>query len=328
MNMKRYFNMSTKCAFYLTAVMMLSFASCKKAQTSPADQALEQDIESATKLESSAIEGTALGDPAPGSKAQLQTTIDWATFIKQTSGNSVAYTNAKATLDSAVKVFKNNVVKPGTPYFVINSFFTLGSVDDLVPNKTGFTIETQAKLTDLNTDGTAKLGGFITFDDKNEGILFRYTNTGAVAAYIYNGGYIGATTPANTLVVGQWVHLTYTFDGTNIIIYVDGVKKASTVVSGGPKPALITAGSPGVLGMSRNNVWTPTDLRSMHGNLKDVRFWNRPLSPTEVTTYMGKTLTGTESGPVAYWPFDLNVGTNVPSTAGKFTAAGTNITWQ
>jgi hypothetical protein len=326
--MKRYFNISTKSVFYLMSVIIIGFDSCKKSQTSPADQSLEQSIQSALNLESSTTEGTALGDPAPGSKAQLQTTIDWATFIKQTSGTNLAYTNAKKILDSAVTVFKNNVVKPGTPYFVINSFFQLGSVDDLVPNKTGFTIETQAKLTDLNTDGTAKLGGFITFDDKNEGILFRYTNTGAIAAYIYNGGYIGAITAANTLVVGQWVHLSYTFDGTNIIIYVNGVQKATTVVSGGPKPALITAGSPGVLGMSRNNVWTPTDLRSMHGNLKDVRFWNRALSSTEINTYMGKTLTGTENGLIAYWPFDLNVGTNVPATVGKFTAMGTNITWQ
>jgi hypothetical protein len=326
--MKRYFNMSTRCAFYLMLMVIICFASCKKSQLSPTDQSLEQSIESAVNLESSSTEGTALGDLAPGSKAQLQTTIDWATFIKQTSGTNVAYANAQKILDSAVTVFKNNLVKPGTPYFIINSFFQLGSVDDLVPNKLGFTIETQAKLNDLNTDGTAKLGGFITFDDKNEGILFRYTNTGAIAAYIYNGGYIGATTAANTLVVGQWVHLTYTFDGTNIIIYVDGVKKASTVVSGGPKPALITAGSPGVLGMSRNNVWTPTDLRSMHGNLKDVRFWNRALSPAEVTGYMDKTLTGAESGLVAYWPFDLNLGSNVPSTVGKFSAVGTNITWQ
>jgi hypothetical protein len=324
--MKRYLNI--KLTHYLLAVMMIGLASCKKSQISPADQALQQSIESAGSLVNSVTEGTKLGDTAPGSKAQLQTTIDWATFIKQTSGNDVAYANAKTTLDAAIAVFKTNTVKPGIPVYKVNAYFELGSVDDLVPNKTGFTIETQVNLADLNTDGTAKLGGLITIDDKNQGILFRYTNTGAVSAYIYNGGYIGATTPANTLVVGKWVHLTYTFDGTNITVYVDGVKKAGTVVSGGPKPALIAAGSPVRLGMSRNNVWTATDLRSMHGNLKDVRFWNRVLSPAEVAGYMDKTLTGTENGLVAYWPFDLNLGTSVPATVGKFTAIGTNITWQ
>ncbi len=313
---------------YLLLALLVSAAACKKDELSSAYQALVQSISAATTLVSTATEGTALGQIAPGSKEQLQTKIDWANFIKSNSGNDAAYTNARAILDTAVAAFKNNTVKPGVPKYIVNAYFELGSVDELVPNKTGYTIETQAKLSDLNTDGTAKLGGLITIDDKSLGILFRYTNTGAVAAYMNNGGYLGATTPAGTLTVGKWYHLTYTFDGNNIIVYVDGVKKASTVISNGPKPALIATGSPVRLGMSRNNVWTATDLRSMHGNLKDVRFWSRALSEAEVNSYMDKTLTGAENGLVAYWPFDLNVGTKVPATVGKFTATGTNISWE
>ncbi len=123
-----------------------------------------------------------------------------------------------------------------------------------------------------------------------------------MAAYVFTTAYIGATTAANTLVPGQWYHLTYTYNGTTITIYVNGVKKATANVTGGPRPTIIAANSPTRLGMSRNSEWTATDLRSMHGNLKDVRFWNRALTEAEVNTYMDKNLTSAENGLVAYWP--------------------------
>jgi hypothetical protein len=300
---------------------------CKKDKISEAEQALEASIQAAEDLLNSAIEGVALGQYAPGSKAALQTRIDWALFIKDNSGNEEAFDNAKKTLEEAIEAFKQNTVKPGIPKFIINSYFELGAVDHLIPNKSAYTIEVKARLSDLNTDGSAKLGSLITIDDRTQGILFRYTSTGAVAAYMYNGGYIGATTAANTLTVDKWYHLTYTFNGSTITIYVDGVKKASGNVANGTKPALIAAGSPVRLGMSRNNQWNAADLRSMHGNLKDVRFWNYALTEAEVNSYKN-TITGTENGLVAYWPFDLNLGNSVPATTGTFTAIATNITWE
>ncbi|MGF7079316.1 LamG domain-containing protein [Mucilaginibacter sp. UYCu711] len=326
--MKRFFKLRPLALHIIMLGLALSIAGCKKETASTAIGPLTATIQAASDLVNSAKEGVTLGQYAPGSKANLQAKIDWANFIKNNSGNDVAYLNAKKTLEDATASFKANTVKPGTPKFAINSFFELGSVDDLVPNKSNFTMELKVKLSDLLTDGTAKLGGFITIDDKSLGILFRYTNTGAIAAYIHNGGYIGATTPANTLTVDKWYHLTYTFNGSVITIYVDGVKKATANISGGPKPANIAAGSPVRLGMSRNNIWTATDLRSMHGNLKDVRFWNYALTEVEVNTNMSKTLTGTETGLIAYWPFDLNLGNSVPSSVGKFTAVATNITWE
>ena len=317
-----------KRTIYLLLVTLVGFTACKKDTPSSAHQDLQYAIDEALGLIESGIEGTAQGQLAPGSKNQLQAQVDWATFIMNGSGNDDAYTNALTILNAAIDAYKNNTVKPGTPKFGVNAFFNLGSCDSLIPDKQNFTIEVKAKLTDLNTDGTAKLGAFITIDDKAKGILLRYTNTGAVAAYVFTTAYIGATTAANTVVPGQWYHLTYTYDGTTITIYVNGVKKATANVTGAPRPTIIAAGSPTRLGMSRNSEWTATYLRSMHGNLKDVRFWNRALSEAEVNSYMDKTLTNAEPGLIAYWPFDLNLGTSVPAAVGNFTAVGTNISWE
>ena len=317
-----------KRTIYLLLVTLIGFTACKKDSPSSAHQELQMAINEALNLIDTSTEGLVQGQLAPGSKTTLQAKVDWAVFILNNSGNDDAFANALATLNDAMDAFKNNIVKAGTPKFGVNAFFNLGSCDSLIPDKQNFTIEVKAKLSDLNTDGTAKLGAFITIDDKAKGILFRYTNTGAVAAYVFTTAYIGATTAANTLVPGQWVHLTYTYDGTTITIYINGVKKATATVTGGPRPTIIAAGSPTRLGMSRNNEWTATDLRSMHGNLKDVRFWNRALTEAEVNNYINKTLTPAENGLVAYWPFDLNLGNNVTSAVGNFTAVGTNITWE
>jgi len=317
-----------KQTIFLLLVTLIGFTACKKDTPSSAHQDLQYAIDEALGLIETGIEGTAQGQLAPGSKKQLQAQADWATFILNGSDNDDAYANALATLNAAIDAYKNNTVKPGIPKFGVNAFFNLGSCDSLVPDKSKFTIEVKAKLTDLTTDGTAKLGAFITVDDKSKGILFRYTNTGQVAAYVFTTAYVGATTAANTLVPGQWYHLTYTYDGTTITVYVNGVKKASANVTGAPRPTVIAAGSPTRLGMSRNNEWTATDLRSMHGNLKDVRFWNRALTEIEVNNYMNKTLTSAENGLVAYWPFDLNLGTSVTAAVGNFTAIGTNISWE
>src|ERR1700754_488891 len=149
--MKRYLKLRYKASLFLLLMTVIGLAACKKTQISVADKSLAESIQTATDLVNSSTEGISLGQFAPGSKTTLQDKIDWANFIKNNSGTDLAYTNAKTALDAAIAAFKINTVKPGTPKFGLNSYFELGSVDDLVPNKSSFTIETKVRLSDLLT---------------------------------------------------------------------------------------------------------------------------------------------------------------------------------
>lgn len=55
---------------------------------------------------------------------------------------------------------------------------------------------------------------------------------GAVGCYVYDGATKTAMSANGKITTGKWYHLTHTYDGTYINIYVDGVFVAKTAVSG------------------------------------------------------------------------------------------------
>ncbi|MRG43893.1 hypothetical protein GFS24_02145 [Chitinophaga sp. SYP-B3965] len=309
-------------------ILLVLFTACKKDET---PSALKNDlvsiIASTKELIEKTVEGTELGMTAPGSKVTLQTQVDWANFILQNSGTDTAYSNAKKKLELAITAFNNNKVKAGVPKFANGAYFDLGTLKTLVPDVKSFTIECKVKLTDLNTDGTASLGSFITCDDGTTGILMRYTKAGKVECYVNGGSWFGAGTANNAVQVNVWHHISFTFNGTTIKVYIDGVE-AATATSGTVITPKTVETSPFFMGMSRNFQFSSGDQRAMHGNIKDVRFWKVPLTAAEVLNNKDKVLTGTETGIVAYWPFDLNLGLTVKDKTGNFSAAGTNVTWE
>lgn len=309
-------------------ILLVLFTACKKED---APSALKNDlvniIATTKELISKTVEGTELGMTAPGSKVTLQTQVDWATFILQNSGTDTAYANAKKKLLLAIDIFNNNKVKAGVPKFVNGAYFDLGQLKNLVPNVKSFTIECKVKLADLNTDGTASLGSFITADDGTTGILLRYTKAGKVEAYVNGGSWFGVGTGNNAVQVNTWHHISFTFNGTTIKIYIDGVE-AATATSATEVTPKTAETAPFFMGMSRNFQFNSADQRAMHGNIKDVRFWKVPLTAAEVMDNKDKALTGTEANIVALWPFDLNLGLTVKDKTGNFSAAGKNVTWE
>lgn len=313
-----------KIVFLLLVVMI---AACSKEDgPSALKSALISAIQSAETLIAGTEEGIEPGMTAPGSKETLQARVDWAGFILQNSGTDTAFARARQTLEAAVEAFNNNKVKPGIPKFTNGSYFDLGKVQDLAPSLTAFTIECRVKLTDLNTDGTANLGSFITADDGTRGILLRYTKAGRIEAYVNAGGWFGAAT-GNVLQPGTWYHISFTFNGRDIKVYVDGAEAASNTSATALTPVIDPA-SPFHLGMSRNFQFSAADRRTMHGNINEVRFWNVALSAAEVEEHKAEQLTGAEAGLVAYWPFDVNLGLTVEDKTGKFTAKGKDVNWE
>lgn len=84
--------------------------------------------------------------------------------------------------------------------------------------------------------------------------------------------------PTTKYTANQWNHLTYTYDGTNIISYVNGEKKDTVVVS------LNTVKS-GTLHLGNGDAagWA-SSMKYFSGQLDDVRIYNYALTSTQVKT--------------------------------------------
>jgi hypothetical protein len=317
-----------KILYRLWVVLLLTLAlpACDDESESPDKAVLVDKIKEAEQVRDAALEGLEPGNNAMGSKQTLQDRIDWGYHILKYSGPE-AYVNAASVVQKAIDAFKVNVVKSGVPHFTNNAYFNVGAVQDLLPDKANFTIECRIKLDDLLTDGYTGLGSFITADDGYVGILLRYNNAGAVQAYIFADGWFGAVTPGGTLEPGTWYHLTMSFDSHALRVYINGEEAAASVSADALVPE-IEADAPFFVGMSRNFEFNAADQRSMHGNMQEVRFWDHALTAEDVAARATIQLQGTEPGLTAYWPFDVNVGSNVADQTGNFLAKGKNITWQ
>ena len=99
---------------------------------------------------------------------------------------------------------------------------------------------------------------------------------------------------------GVWVHLAGTFDGTNARLYINGSLDSSY-------PASSPSSNNGLLYLG-----TPQDAignvsYNFSGVLDDIRIWNITLSQSDIQTSMNSELAGTETGLVAYYPFNQGI---------------------
>src|SRR5207237_612396 len=92
--------------------------------------------------------------------------------------------------------------------------------------------------------------------------------------------------------VNTWYHLACTSDGTNAYFYVNGVLQASGPVD------LNYTGYNGPVFIGSDNCcggYFP-------GFIQDVSIWNRPLSPSEINSFVSASPVGNESGLLGCWP--------------------------
>lgn len=125
---------------------------------------------------------------------------------------------------------------------------------------------------------------------------------------------------------GYWHHITATTDGTNFVLYVNGVQvnsKSSTFT------ALTYAGSD-YIGQGAGSGGY------FNGQLDDVRIYNRALSATEVAAlYQSgsiKIKAATNTGLVGYWAFNEGAGTKANDSSGNgnhgiFPGGASNPSW-
>jgi hypothetical protein len=99
---------------------------------------------------------------------------------------------------------------------------------------------------------------------------------------------------------GLWHHVAATYDGTNTLIYQDGVQVASGTQSG--NGIVFSGGSAAIGSMAR------AGGEFFNGLIDEVRIWSVARSQAEILGTMNQPLSGVEPGLVAYFPFQEGTG--------------------
>ena len=95
---------------------------------------------------------------------------------------------------------------------------------------------------------------------------------------------------------GEWHHVAGVYNGSQLLVYVDGELDASSTTSVDSYVA-----NDYNLQIGSNEAQTD---RNFHGQIDEVRLWDVSRSQEEIQDGMVQSLAGTESGLLGYWTFD------------------------
>ena len=96
---------------------------------------------------------------------------------------------------------------------------------------------------------------------------------GSISSYNSSSG----STPFSVMPKNEWVHLTFTFDGSYATVYVNGVDEV------GPKTFSIGPDGDVPVFIGTSNY---TGGKTFHESFDEIRIYDRPLSEQEVQTVM------------------------------------------
>ncbi|HHT35781.1 MAG TPA: LamG domain-containing protein [Firmicutes bacterium] len=151
--------------------------------------------------------------------------------------------------------------------------------------------------------GLKDWGGAFAFGTEEHGaergvsrLLIRHDIEGQIYLHLGNG---------TSKVVGKaidigwkyntWHHIAMTYDTSELVVYVDGVKKIAERC-----PNVDISNGVGTVLFGAQNIGT----RYYGGMVDEARLWNIVRTQEEIAEYMNQELTGTEAGLIGYWKFD------------------------
>lgn len=171
---------------------------------------------------------------------------------------------------------------------------------------TTFTIEAWVKFTNT-TDVQPIVAKDDDVDISTRSYLF-YITSGQLHALVCNGvGYDLYNYPVN-LQTGSWHHYALTCNvgnasATTFEFFVDGVSVGNgTAVISDNIATIQNTTTPVSIGARYGEEEAPKDF--FEGFLDEVRIWNVVRTPTEIANNYNIELTGSETGLVAYYPFE------------------------
>jgi hypothetical protein len=149
-----------------------------------------------------------------------------------------------------------------------------------------------------------------------------YLNTGVPTAYIRDGNSgqnVEELSAPASLTMDQWHHVAFTFSNTSLAgtLYVDGQEVAAAVFAQGPPK------NSGNLYIGASDA---TPNTAFDGRLDELRFWSVVRTAAQIEAAYATTLTGSETGLIAWWPFLEGTGNPVDAKGG-LTISLTGVQW-
>ena len=201
-----------------------------------------------------------------------------------------------------------------------NDYLTIPATINSAFTTNRMTVEAWIKPNAGNTNDACIITEAYLGDDK---VTFGmgYQNATTFRVGFYNAGWTNITTTPPTN--GVWTHVVFTYDQTAMNLYYNGVLQATL-----PSTMNIPAGT------DEWRIGRKWDTQTtFNGTIDEIRIWNVALTLTEIQTTKQQSLTGTETGLVAYYNFDQGTadGTNtlincaIDKTANVYNAVMNNF---
>ena len=162
-----------------------------------------------------------------------------------------------------------------------------------------------------NADSWTQFDGFFGFRNNNDADFYllqlgNYKVEGRLR--VSDGGEFTIVTAENSIVSETWHHLALTYDGSNVILYIDGIEAGSTEASG----QITNESVPLKIG---SLVFDYTNF-DLDGQVDEVSLWNLALTEQEIQNYMYADLTG-EEGLLGYWNLNEGSGETINDASGN-----------
>ena len=146
-------------------------------------------------------------------------------------------------------------------------------------------------------------------------VLYANRNTSVPNAEITNGTSVRAANGTSQVPAGAWTHLAATYDGAVLRLYMNGNEVSQLATAGS------IALSTGQLWIGANNVWG----ERFAGLIDEIRIYNRPLSASEITTDMNRSVGVPDTEPPTT-PGNLQkTGSTATSVSVSWTASTDNV---
>jgi hypothetical protein len=191
----------------------------------------------------------------------------------------------------------------------IGGALSFDGVDDYVrvPDSDSLDITNAITIEAWVNCGSSPAGNLRSIVRKESTYALRFYSDGTLEGLVWIGGRYKSSgiVPASIAwVPNRWVHWTFTYDGSSMKIYKNGILVMGPTAQTGAIDK--TTNDLGIGG-------TGTGAYPFIGLIDEVRIYNRALSPEEIRFHYSR------GGPVAYWKFDEGQGTKVYDLSGNGT---------
>lgn len=133
--------------------------------------------------------------------------------------------------------------------------------------------------------------------------------SGEQASFIFYANRSEVGLSASGIVAGEWTHLAGVFDGSTLLLFVNGVLRDRNSVNGKHSPARMP------ISIGRNSFFTDKP-RQFSGEIAEVRIWQNERRLDEIQTAMYERCRGNESGLAVLLPLDKDFRDRGPSRYG------------